>query len=393
MDLGQYEMASAVCGKWMQLQPQSKEAKAAFVQATRFTNQIAWTGTGALNVPADLLLITDKLSMHILARYTDFTPADVNAIVHEDSPAPRNGEIIWLNPGSASIQEAIRNDRGEVLAFNTAAKALLPDSSWSLAGASLDKDAADKPCLKIWFDSRGTKRMAELTQANIGRDLAIVIDGRIVSAPIIASPVSNVATINGNFTVEDVMQMHRAMLPKTPLYIEAEAYEIDSTDSLLDFLGDSLGMDFFRDRRIKDFPPPTEPFAGRANLSEPQMKKLLEWLSSQPSAKKIAASQITVFNGEKAALAIGPESQTEVKLSLLPYIAKRNRIWIAIDYSITKQLHEVADPNKPARNGVAHNDNVVNIGPGDQSLLFNSDNVIILIKASVAKPPAAMPAH
>ena len=291
IDLGRYDEAAQYCRIWLQAQPQSEEARAAFVQAARLTGQIAWADTSKLRLPANLLMRDDKLSIHIIARYTDFTPADVNAIVHEGSSTPRKGELIWLNPGSVSIQEAIRNDRGEVLAFNTAAKALLPDGSWSLAGASPDKDTTGKPCLRIWFDSRGAKRIAELTRATIGRDLAIVIDGRIVSAPAVASQISSVAMISGNFTDEDVMRMLRALLPKKDIVIEIRLLEISLADALSDYLHDTLGI---------GLPAAGRPFMGNTVLSESQAKQLLEWLTSQASAKTVVAPTVTVHTGETA---------------------------------------------------------------------------------------------
>jgi preprotein translocase subunit SecD len=56
----------------------------------------------------------------------------------------------------------------------------------------------------IEFNDEGTKRFADITDANVGRNLAIVLDGVVQSAPVIRSriPDGN-AIIEGQFTSED----------------------------------------------------------------------------------------------------------------------------------------------------------------------------------------------
>ncbi len=51
--------------------------------------------------------------------------------------------------------------------------------------------AADRPNpnLRLHFDDEGRKRLAELTRLNLGRKLAILMDGRVMSAPVIRDPI------------------------------------------------------------------------------------------------------------------------------------------------------------------------------------------------------------
>jgi len=54
------------------------------------------------------------------------------------------------------------------------------------------------------FDQNGARRFANLTRDNIGRRFAIVLDGRVVSAPVIQTPITQGSgRITGDFTPEE----------------------------------------------------------------------------------------------------------------------------------------------------------------------------------------------
>lgn len=60
------------------------------------------------------------------------------------------------------------------------------------------------PHVAIEFNDEGTKRFADITDANVGRNLAIVLDGVVQSAPVIRSRIPDGhAVIEGQFTSED----------------------------------------------------------------------------------------------------------------------------------------------------------------------------------------------
>ena len=53
------------------------------------------------------------------------------------------------------------------------------------------------------FDSAGASRFAEITRQNVGNPFAIVLDGKVLSAPVIREPITGGAgQISGNFTAE-----------------------------------------------------------------------------------------------------------------------------------------------------------------------------------------------
>jgi preprotein translocase subunit SecD len=71
------------------------------------------------------------------------------------------------------------------------------------AGVVADQQTGE-PAISFRFNSAGTLRFGELTQANVGRAFAIVLDGKILAAPVIREPiVGGSAQISGGFTAED----------------------------------------------------------------------------------------------------------------------------------------------------------------------------------------------
>ena len=65
-------------------------------------------------------------------------------------------------------------------------------------------DDQQKPAAEITFTAAGAKKMAKISELQIGKPLAIIIDGKVISAPVVRSPFSERAMISGNFTVKDV---------------------------------------------------------------------------------------------------------------------------------------------------------------------------------------------
>ncbi|MFN3448312.1 MAG: protein translocase subunit SecD [Roseococcus sp.] len=76
------------------------------------------------------------------------------------------------------------------------------------------------------FDSVGTRRFAEVTRANVGRPFAIVLDEKVITAPVIREPITGGrGQISGNFTVRtanDLAVLLRAGALPAPLTVIEE---------------------------------------------------------------------------------------------------------------------------------------------------------------------------
>lgn len=65
--------------------------------------------------------------------------------------------------------------------------------------------------ISVSFDSEGASIMGALTQTNVQRQLAIIMDGEILSAPVINEPFSSGCLITGNFTQETASALASAL--------------------------------------------------------------------------------------------------------------------------------------------------------------------------------------
>lgn len=105
-------------------------------------------------------------------------------------------------------------------------KAALTGDTISNAAMRFSSDSFNEPEVGLQFNAEGAKKFAELTAANVGRRLAIVLDGKVQSAPRIREAIpSGEAVITGRFDVEQAQDLSLVLrvgaLP-APMHIEEE---------------------------------------------------------------------------------------------------------------------------------------------------------------------------
>jgi SecD/SecF fusion protein len=113
----------------------------------------------------------------------------VDQTVDPNSVAPRGVMILpgANDPGKYAVEErvAISGDR-------------LAD-----AKAGFDQ-RTNEPIVSFSFDSTGARQFAEITQANVGKPFAIVLDGKVLTAPVIREPIiGGQGQISGNFNPQE----------------------------------------------------------------------------------------------------------------------------------------------------------------------------------------------
>ncbi|HZD26169.1 MAG TPA: protein translocase subunit SecD [Alphaproteobacteria bacterium] len=83
-----------------------------------------------------------------------------------------------------------------------------------------------QPVVSFRFDSLGAKRFGDATAANVGKPFAIVLDNKVISAPVIREPIlGGSGIISGSFTVQgaqDLALLLRAGALPAPLQILEE---------------------------------------------------------------------------------------------------------------------------------------------------------------------------
>jgi preprotein translocase subunit SecD len=83
----------------------------------------------------------------------------------------------------------------------------------SLTAAVATRDPQNnEPAVSITFDSAGAERFARLTRENVGKQFAIILDGEVISAPVIREPIlGGTSQISGGFTVAQSTQLAIAL--------------------------------------------------------------------------------------------------------------------------------------------------------------------------------------
>ena len=64
----------------------------------------------------------------------------------------------------------------------------------------LPGDAPGQYAVEVEFTASGAKKMLRATTAHIGKPMAVLIDGQVVTTPIVRTPISTFARVTGNFT-------------------------------------------------------------------------------------------------------------------------------------------------------------------------------------------------
>jgi SecD/SecF fusion protein len=84
----------------------------------------------------------------------------------------------------------------------------------SVAGEHLTQATAgfdsrtNEPVVNFRFDARGTREFGDVTKANVGKPFAIVLDNKVISAPVIREPIlQGQGQISGNFSVESANEL------------------------------------------------------------------------------------------------------------------------------------------------------------------------------------------
>src|SRR3954463_9649533 len=87
--------------------------------------------------------------------------------------------------------------------YLVAKDSVLDGDDISYAGPGFASATKD-PIASFRFNGRGTRRFAHVTAENVGKPFAIVLDDKVISAPVIREPITGgTGQISGNFTLEE----------------------------------------------------------------------------------------------------------------------------------------------------------------------------------------------
>ena len=125
------------------------------------------------------------------------TPAVFQLRLVADTPTANSEDMAVIDQRKNAGQQERLSVEKTVLIDQTGVKS-----------ATVRKDPLGQPQIEVSFTERGKKRLAEVTRDSLGKRLAIVINGKLYSAPKILSEISGgMAMISGNFTESEAKDL------------------------------------------------------------------------------------------------------------------------------------------------------------------------------------------
>ena len=145
-----------------------------------------------------------------------------------------NGQV----PQGTDILPGVSGAPGDSGTVYYLVKKLAAVTGRDLRNARPSVDENNQPAVSFSLNNEGGRKFGKVTGENVGRSLAIILDGRVQSAPRIESRINSEGRITGSFTNEEVQNLSLVLrsgaLPAQLTYLREQT------------IGPSLGADAIR---------------------------------------------------------------------------------------------------------------------------------------------------
>ena len=162
----------------------------------------------------------------------------------EEGPAPSREMLLQTRSGVVPPDMEIVSGADESLGAAIGSTAfylvrrVAPVTGRDLRNASTTLDEYNQPAISFSFNRDGGRKFGNFTGANVGRNLAVILDNRVYSAPTIQGRISDEGRITGTFTQQEASNLalilRSGALPASLTYLEERT------------VGPSLGADSIR---------------------------------------------------------------------------------------------------------------------------------------------------
>ncbi|WP_424244768.1 protein-export membrane protein SecD [Elusimicrobium posterum] len=147
---------------------------------------------------------TAMLEFRIVKNSTPALEKAITAIENNDNPFDENGDLI---PSIAKLVPSefliLRNKEGGYSILDANTKVTGAD----LENARVETGDYAMPEVAFTFNAEGGKKFGALTGANIGNQLAIVLDNTVQSAPVIQARITRDGRITGRYTMDEARRL------------------------------------------------------------------------------------------------------------------------------------------------------------------------------------------
>jgi preprotein translocase subunit SecD len=160
-------------------------------------------------------------------------------IVEQGPAASRDALLVsGKMPEGMEIVPGVSGSPGDANTVFYLMKAAAPVSGRDLRSARPSLDENNRPAVSFTLTPAGSRKFGNLTGSNIGRPLAIVLDGRVQSVATIESRITTDGRISGSFSQQEVQNLSLILrsgsLPAKLTYLQEQT------------IGPSLGADSIR---------------------------------------------------------------------------------------------------------------------------------------------------
>ena len=151
-----------------------------------------------VELPGEKDLDSVKKRLSVVAKM-DFHLVDETGVLDSAGHPP---------PGDLLLQDdSMKSRTGQAAPILVKRKIEVPGESLANASVAQDQQTGGY-AVHFKFDSVGARKMAQLTEQNIGHRFAVVLDNKVITAPVIRGAIPDGSgEITGNFTVQDATDL------------------------------------------------------------------------------------------------------------------------------------------------------------------------------------------
>ena len=152
---------------------------------------------------------TSGQSLSLVAYANARDTAYINSLIYSPEAKriiPSDCRLLWSAKPADGIQAKNIYELHALKVTTTNGRAPLEGDV--IVDAKDEFDNFGRPCVSMQMNSEGARLWAQLTKANVGKAVAIVLDGVVYSAPRVTSEIhGGTSQISGNFTIEDTKDL------------------------------------------------------------------------------------------------------------------------------------------------------------------------------------------
>ena len=185
---------------------------------------IARHGTQGDQILVQLPGVTDVARAKEIIRSTAFLELKIveagPAVSRESLLQPYKGQV----PPDMDVVSGATGSAGDTSTMFYLVRKVAAVTGRDLRNARPSLDENNRPAVSFSLTTEGASKFAKATGENVGRQLAIILDNRVQSAPTIENRITDEGRIMGNFTTQEVADLSLILrsgaLPATMSYLE-----------------------------------------------------------------------------------------------------------------------------------------------------------------------------